>query len=74
MALLSSTKVFVGVVRRADEPLGKRDTWYPQTYVDINLDGDQYHFSPSAAKHIARALKAAADIIEPPVRRTRKAS
>jgi hypothetical protein len=73
MALVNLTKSWVGVQRRADEPLGKRDDWYPQSYVTIKLDdGVQQNLSPSGAKSLGKALIAAANVIDPPKPRVKR--
>lgn len=73
MALLDLTKSWIGAVRRADECLGK-NTWYPQPYIRLDLDGNITNVSAANAKQLAKAIKAAADLIEPPTPRRQKAS
>lgn len=74
MALLDLTKSWIGVARRADEPIGKNSGWYPQPYVRIDLEGQVVNVSAYNAKKLAKAITAAANVIEPPTPRKRKAA
>ena len=72
MALLDLNKTWVGVQRRATDRLGHRDAWYPTSYVTLSLPGHEtVNISPSNAKALAKAITAAANLIEPPVRRAK---
>ena len=72
MALLDLTKSWVGVSRRADELLTKNVGWYPQAYVRVDLEGQVVNISAHNAKQLAKAITAAANVIEPPTPRKKR--
>ena len=73
MALVDINKCWVGVQRRASDALGKKDDWYPQSYVTLKLeDGVQQNLSPTAARKLSKALAAAASLIDPPTPRAKR--
>lgn len=73
MALVNLNDCWVGVQRRATNMLGTRDSWHPASYVTLTMDdGTKYNLSPSAAKALARALSAAARLIDPPKPRVKR--
>lgn len=74
MALIDINKCWVGVARRASERLGNRDSWYPQSYVRLSIEDDHFNLSPTNAKTLAKAITAAANLIDPPTPRKRKAA
>lgn len=72
MALVNLNETWVGVQRRATDQLGKRDDWFPASYVTLKLEGDgQKNLSADSAKRLAKALVAAANLIDPPKPRVR---
>ena len=73
MALERMTEAWVGVQRRATDRLGTKDDWFPQSYVTLKLEHDpRRNLSPSAARTLAKALTAAANLIDPPKPRQRR--